>query len=159
MRLGESAFREWLGKQIPSRFNAVSGAVLSKTNPPTTQRDCLIFDTGECPMFRQVGGQPDLYPVEGIVGCIEINTGKSGAPYGKLLQDCEKLSEIGRLCRDRNPLLPKAVRLSPLQIPNAITISNDTHVGLQSFLLPPILCLFTETIIGITFLSMRCQDV
>ena len=65
---GESAFREWLGKQLPNRFSAVSGAVVSKNDPPTTQRDCVIFDASECPVFRQIGGQPDLYPIEGVVG-------------------------------------------------------------------------------------------
>ena len=143
---GEAAFRDWLGRQLPTRFAPVSGAVLSKNHPPTTQRDCLVFDRTECPVFRQIGGQPDLYPIEGVVGCIEINTGKSGATSEKLLHDCRKLSEIGGLARDSNPLLSKVVRLTPLQIPGNNTISSELYVGQQQHLLPPILYLFAERV-------------
>ena len=145
---GERSFRNWLNEQLPKRFHAASGAVISANNPPTTQRDCVIFDSSDCPVFRQVGGQPDLYPIEGAVGCIEINTGKSGAPYEKLLHDCEKLSEVGQLGKDRRPLLPNTVRLSPVNVQNRSTIPDELFVLHQSFLLPPILYIFAEKIRG-----------
>src|SRR5438876_6867724 len=75
---GEAAFRQWVNLQLPSRFRALNGAVLSANNPPTTQRDCILFDAGECPSFRQSGGLPDLFPIEGVIGSIELNTGRTG---------------------------------------------------------------------------------
>jgi len=145
---GESAFRDWLNKQLPSRFQAVNGVALSANDPPTTQRDCLIFDMSECPVFRQSGGQPDMFPAEGIIGAFEINTGISGATSAKLLHDCTKLSEVGKLCRNRRALLSNLTKLIPVQIPNAMTIPNELIVAQQPFLLPPILYLFAENIRG-----------
>jgi hypothetical protein len=147
-RAGEAAFRKWLSQQLPSRFHAVTGAVLSSKHPPTTERDCIVFDAGECPSFGQSGDQPDLLPIEGVVGAIEINTGRSGATYSKLLHDCRKLSEIGRLSRESRPPRSDIVKLGPSPIPNTATIPDEIFVSQRKFVTTPALYLFAEDIQG-----------
>jgi len=147
-RAGEAAFREWLEKQLPTRFRTISASVLAYDALPTTERDCIIFDVGECPFFRQSGSLPDVLPIEGVIGSIEINTGRSGATYDKLLHDCEKLSKIGLLSASRLSPMAKAAKLSPLKIPGTDTIQKEIGVTQQAYRLPPVLYVFAERIQG-----------
>lgn len=145
-RAGETAFRGWLGENIPNRFHVVTGAVLSPQTPPTTERDCLVFDADQSASFRRIGGLPDLFPIEGVVASIEINTGPSGATYAKLAEDARKLSEVGKL-RGRLPL-PKPTKLLPWAPPGEATIEKDLWVNQQHFSLPSLLLIFAESLRG-----------
>jgi hypothetical protein len=144
-RAAEKAFREWLAQQLPKRFQVVKGAVLSPNAGPTGEMDCLVVDGDQSPAFRQVGGRPDLLPIEGVVASIEINSGSSGTPYLKLLSDAAKLSEVGKL-RGMSPL-PKPVKLSPLA-GQGKTIEDNLWVSRQHFSRPPLLLIFAESLRG-----------
>lgn len=145
-RAGDAAFRKWLQDQIPNRFRVVTGTVLSPQTAPTTERDCLVFDGDQSPTFRQIGGRPDMFPIEGVVASVEINTGHSGASYAKLLHDAKKLSDIGKL--QRGPPLPKPARLSPLVADGGATIPGELWVSTQQFPLQPLLLIFAESLRG-----------
>lgn len=147
-KTSERRFRDWLNRQLPSRFRASNGTVLSVNNPPCTERDCVVFDEGECPSFRQSGGQADMFPVEGVLGSIEINSGKSGTTYTKLMHDCKKLSELGALMRDGLAARAMATKLSPLPNVGVPTIQSDMAVLQQPYRLTPFLYLFVETLQG-----------
>lgn len=142
---GEEYFRGWLGQQLPKRFGVATGAVLSSDSGPTDQLDCLIVDGDQSPAFRQIGGRPDLFPIEGIIASIEINTGRAGATYAKLLRDATKLSELGKL-RGRGPL-PKAVQLQPVAggVP---TLKSAIFVTRRQFPMQPLLLIFAERMRG-----------
>ena len=145
-RAAENAFREWLKNQLPKRFDVVKGAVLSPREGPTGEMDCLVVDSGQAPAFRQVGGKPDLLPIEGVVASIEINSGSSGTSYVKLMQDAGKLAEVGRL-RGMSPL-PKPIKLSPLLGEGLNTTDRDLWVSRQHFSGPPLLFIFAESLRG-----------
>lgn len=142
---GEEYVRSWLSQQLPKRFEVATGAVLSSDSGPTGQLDCLIVDGDQSPAFRQIGGRPDLFPIEGIVASIEVNTGRSGATYAKLLRDASKLSELGKL-RGRPPL-PKAVQLEPMAggVP---TLESAIFVARRRFPMQPLLLIFAERLQG-----------
>ena len=145
-RAAENAFREWLQQQLPKRFDVVKGAVLSPQAGPTGEMDCLVVDGDQSPAFRQIGGRPDLLPIEGVVASVEINSGSSGTPYKKLLSDAAKLSEVGKL-RGMSPL-PKPIKLSPLRADNRNTIQGNLWVSRQHFPRPPLLLIFAESLRG-----------
>lgn len=145
-RAGEQAFRKWLQEQLPHRFQVLTGAVLSEGAGPTTERDCLIFDGDQSPAFRQIGGRPDLLPIEGLVASIEINTGAAGTSYAKLLRDADKLSQVGKL--QRTAPLPKAMRLLPLVIEGGRTVQSELWVSRQHFPVGPLLFIFAESLRG-----------
>lgn len=145
---GEAAFRAWLKDQLPSRIDPLSGAIVTQKSDPSHQRDCVLFDRVDCAVFRTIGSQADLLPIEGVVGAIEVNTGGSGATRQKILKDAAKLSELGTLFRDeRVALLPKLERLGPAPHVGA-TLTNEIFVRRQTFSLPPLLLLFAESIEG-----------
>jgi hypothetical protein len=147
-KASEKRFRDWLNQQLPSRFRALNGTVLSVNNPPCTERDCLIFDVGECPSFRQSGGQSDMFPVEGVIGSIELNLGKSGTGYTKLMHDCEKLSKVGILMSDSLGSRAKATKLSPLPNVGSTTIEREIAILQQPYRITPSIYLFIETLKG-----------
>lgn len=147
-RAGENAFLTWLRDQLPNRFEVRKGAVLSPQAGPTNEMDCLLVDADQSPAFRRAGGEPDLFPIEGIIACIEINTGPSGASYGKLLDDAKKLSEVGKLAGTGRRPDPRPAKLLPLPTHLGNTIQGELWVHRQHFLIPPLLLIFAETLRG-----------
>src|SRR5579859_3413892 len=144
-RASEIHFRDWLNKQLPQRFRALSGTVLSALQPPCTQRDCVIFDDGECAAFRQSGGESDMFPVEGVIAAIEINTGTSGTRVAKLSKDCEKLTEVGRLMLGAAPTRSRPIKLLPLEVNGFQTFTQNHSARQQAFRHFMGLYLFIET--------------
>jgi hypothetical protein len=147
---GEESFRRFLNSQLPARFRALSGHIVSSKSPRSPQRDCIIFDAAECPVFLQSEGQPPHLPIEGVAGCIEANTGGSGATYSKLLDDCRRLSEIGQLGRERLSRLARIAMLSPVDIPGKNTLQSELVVRKQEFTMsmPPVLYVFAAALQG-----------
>jgi len=145
---GEAAFRKWIGTQLPRRYIATGGSIVSAHTPPTNQRDCLLFDTIDCAAFRTMGDHPDLFPIEGIVGAIELNTGRSGATRDKVLHDAQKLAEIGMLAkRHAIPPLPTLERLEPIHVGQP-TLSNPMFVARRMCPPLPFLFIFAQSIRG-----------
>ena len=139
----------WLKEWLPLRVDVRGGAVISRKGGPTTQRDALLFDRLECPVFRRIG-DTDLLPIEGVVGAIELNYGLSTG-YKKLLRDAAKLSEIKALARAR--LRRAAMVVSHLQVgrdPEHVT--QKERVETTTLHLPqegrPILLIFAEQLEG-----------
>lgn len=144
-RAAEKAFRAWLQEQLPKRFDVMKGEVLSARAGPTGEMDCLVVDGDQSPVFRQIG-KPDLFPIEGVVVSVELNSGSSGTAYKKLLHDAAKLSEVGKL--RGTPPLPKPMKLSPLKRGAPATIERELVVSRQHFSGPPLLLLFAESLRG-----------
>lgn len=144
----EGGFREWLASLLPNRFAVISGAIVSAGTDPTTQRDCIIWDAFDCAPFRRIGGLPDLLPVEGVVGAVEINTGATGATAEKIKHDAAKLTEVGRVSREfRLPALPIPERIHPAPHLGG-SIPVPWWVMRQTFDIPPLLLIFAESIRG-----------
>ena len=51
----ESILSEWLREWLPSRIEVLKGAIISQNTLPTSQRDCVLFDRGNCPIFYRQG--------------------------------------------------------------------------------------------------------
>lgn len=144
-RAGDQAFRNWLSQHLPKRFEVGTGAVVSPKEPLTSERDCVIFDAAECAPFRVSGGVSDIFPIEGIPACIELNTGKSGTTLQKIKHDAEKVSEIGKLRGTRKS--PGIKWLS--QIPTQADLPRlRTAVEEEAPMMPPLLLIFVETLRG-----------
>lgn len=116
---GEELLKAWINKWLPKRLSTKSGAVISQSDGPTDQMDCLLFDQHECPVFHTTI-KTELLPIEGVLGCIEMNYGESTA-YTKILTDCEKLSRLADLA------LPDK-QLPRMGIPTFITSINQPEV-------------------------------
>jgi hypothetical protein len=98
---GENILREWIGQWMPKRISIKTSSVISVSNDPTNQMDCLLFDQLESPVFHNIGNI-EILPIEGIVGGVEINFGEN-TTYQKILKDCDKLSYLAELSHNRLP--------------------------------------------------------
>lgn len=143
---GELAFRHWLTKQLPKRYEVYSGTVVSPKDPPVTERDCLIFDAFEHPPFRVSGGEADMFPIEGVAASIELSTGKSGTPYQKIKKDAAKLSAIGQLRGSKRSPLPMWLS----EIPSQRDSQFRHRIAVEQEVpdMPPLLLIFIETLRG-----------
>lgn len=154
-KAAEREFRAWLDERLPTRFGVFNGAVLSSNSLPTTERDCLVFDHGFSPYFALAGRQPNLFPIEGLICSIEVNTGKSGTTASKISRDLVKLSKTGRLYKDRTPDITTFVQLNPVELPAEVmqllgvkTLREPFAVSQQTFSTAPLLYLFIENLRG-----------
>jgi hypothetical protein len=50
---------------------------------PTTQRDCILFDQVESPIYHRFG-EVALLPIEGVLGAVELNYG-ANTSYEKVV--------------------------------------------------------------------------
>lgn len=97
-RGAEAKFREWLQMWLPGRVTVVDGVVVDRSSNPTTQRDVILFDSFQSPMFRD-GSSPEtsrrILPIEGVLGAVEVNASTPGVE--KILKDIDKVAAIKRL--------------------------------------------------------------
>ncbi|MBI4641986.1 MAG: hypothetical protein HY731_14950 [Candidatus Tectomicrobia bacterium] len=122
----ENVLVEWIRGWLPTRVSVRNGAVLSVSHDPTTQRDCILFDQVDSPVFHRLGNS-DILPIEGVLGAIELNYGKN-TTYAKLAKDAAKLSEIAEMAHER--LHRVAVPLSHLSLgSDASTVSREELIA------------------------------
>ena len=93
-RDGELAFRDWLTRCLPSRVSVLEGVIAGAQYLPSTQRDVVIFDSFNCPVFKKGyrTSEANVIPIEGVLGVIEVNS--SNITKTKLQKDLNKLSSI-----------------------------------------------------------------
>lgn len=111
-RRGEGYFRKWLSLWLPKKIELVEGVIVEKDTNPTDQRDVIIFDSLNCPIFKEDNdGSRDIniLPIEGVIGTIEINS--STVKVDKIIKDIEKISEIKKFKPLSEP--PKAICFKP----------------------------------------------
>lgn len=126
---GEGYFRKWLSLWLPNRVEVLEGVIVDKDTNPTTQRDVIIFDRYNCPIFKETddeGEELNILPIEGVIGAIEVNT--SEVKTKKIIKDIDKLVDAKKLM----PLLepPKAMCLKPPPEPELV---NYYSIVLQKF--------------------------
>lgn len=96
-RKGESHFRNWLSLWLPKKVEIKEGVVIDKDSKPTTQRDVIIFDSYNCPIFKDSTeeGEINILPIEGVVATIEINA--SRVKKDKIIKDIDKVAGVKKL--------------------------------------------------------------
>jgi hypothetical protein len=62
----ESVLNEWMQTWLPTRVSVLKGAILATNTAPTTQRDWVMFDRVDTPVFYQLG-ESFLLPIEGVL--------------------------------------------------------------------------------------------
>ena len=94
---------------MPSRFDVVGGLVIGAGGTLSRQCDLLVIDAINCPRLLQTGGA-GLYPVDGVVGLIEVT---QHLKSDKRKDDLAKVAQLRALptsfpypadFRDRAPL-------------------------------------------------------
>jgi hypothetical protein len=145
----ENILREWIDHWLPKRMSLKNGAVISITDGPTDQMDCLLFDSFESPVFHNIGGV-EILPIEGVYGGIEINFGESTA-YTKIKKDCTKLSRLAELSTNRIRRVPLVFSHIPGNIINTYNVQQAIdslayHVAHSTS--KPLLLIFAEQING-----------
>ncbi len=99
---GEKYFRDWLNSWLPTRIKATEGIIVAKEELPSTQRDVVLFDHFNTPIFSEsISGEKNLLPIEGVLGLIEVNSGAAGIT--KIKKDIQKLAYISKLTQSGGP--------------------------------------------------------
>jgi len=93
----EKHFLKWLNEWMPKKIESKSGAIISVDDGPTNQMDCVLFDSYDNPSFEINEDDGNIFPIEGVVGAIELNVGENTS-YQKIIKDCEKLTRMLRMC-------------------------------------------------------------
>lgn len=128
----ESTLKTWIASWIPKKFTLENGAVLSSKDKPTNQMDCLIFNRNEAPYFTSISNNV-LLPIEGVLGCIEINFGKD-TPYTKIEKDARKLTLLNKIAD--NSLPPPGVVFTHRQVSDYNTVTQDDLIKNSFFHYP-----------------------
>lgn len=145
----ETVLVDWIQRWLPLRVAVRNGAVLSSQRGPTTQRDCLLFDQVDSPVYHRLG-TADLLPIEGILGAVELNYGLSTG-YDKVLKDAAKLSEIADLFDDRLQRAAMPLSHLPLARGSSVATREERIDGLTFHLAhdgKPVLLIFAEELKG-----------
>ena len=145
----ETILIDWIKQWLPGRISIRNGAVISVTDGPTNQMDCLLFDHIECPVFQRIG-QTDILPVEGVSGAIEMNYGENTS-YNKLITDAQKLTMLGHLAVSRLRRPGVAMSHLPLDVDPSSATTEQVLNGLtfhQGHDLRPLLLIFAEQLSG-----------
>ena len=145
----ENVLTAWMETWLPHRIGLRNGAILSMNYKLTTQRDCILFDHIESPIYHRFGDVV-LLPIEGVLGAVELNYG-TDTSYQKVLKDADKLSELGTIHRDA--IRRSAVMYSHLarDVNPQSASSEEIHAGLMSHLSfsgSPVLLIFAEQLSG-----------
>jgi hypothetical protein len=116
---------------------------------PTTQRDCVLFDQIQTPVYSRFG-DAQLLPIEGVLGAIELNYGEHTS-YRKIITDAAKLSEIGALARGSSRRMAQPISHLPADVDPSQVSPEEVIARLlihQAFRLRPQLLIFAENIRG-----------
>jgi hypothetical protein len=114
--------QQWL----PKRVAIHNGQIFSVNRDPLTQRDCILFDDMESPVYEQKGSVV-LVPIEGVLGAVEVNSGEN-TTYQKIGRDATKLSEIAEMAQDRLPPAAQAQSHLPPTV-NMATVSSEQLIS------------------------------
>lgn len=92
-RATEDALRALLKTHLPSRFEVRGGFAVGQGGTMSGEADILIIDALNCPRFLQTAGT-GLYPIEGIVGRIEVTQNLTSEKRGQDLDRIRKFRSI-----------------------------------------------------------------
>jgi hypothetical protein len=117
----EDTLRAILTKHLPARFATRAGFAVGVDGEVSHQSDILIADAYNTPCFLSAHGT-GVYPVDGILGLIEVTTSLTAEKWHK---DCQKISRL------RNLLLAHHHAATSTE-PLGVIFATDTSVSLET---------------------------
>lgn len=95
----EGILRDFLSERIPARFGIGFGQVIGPDSPDSRQSDVILYDTNICAPIRTGKTQPQIYPIEGVSGIIEV---KSALSKSDLYDGLKKIADFKLLVPKNN---------------------------------------------------------
>lgn len=99
----EQIVKELLKPFLPEKFDIGTGFIITSKNRISTQCDLIIYDRENSPIIENA--EQRFFPVECVVGVIEIKSNLSKSDFKKAVSKLSKIKKLRRDIEKNNPYI------------------------------------------------------